>query len=390
MAFKNLLHSFLYPSIFLFGMSSVQASSSQKSEKTPQEEASETLPLRMRRLEALVPMNAPNRLAMSEKLLNLQESLPGNTSKGNGYTFSAIREWHISSLETILTNNKNRSIEDPIFVADWGCGLGTFALHAIFRGMNVWGLDHNETSAAYANKLIWGSKKLLSNPKALADQYKIFVGCVTKPSEKFLSRQNDVSVSFNLIPHLSPDQSDALLRNMAQTTKPGCLVLIVSDTPHGLNLPEPAVSFYENQRKKGSKYPGYALYTRAFQVDRSRILKDVSAVTPKILATQQSESELEAMNLKNIYNFVDYQELSARVQDVGLTVENVFYTNVSGQNPLVPCAEAEHRNLLARHKGKVFLIARKLTDGSNTSSLTGSGSANRESATSSDSSSTSN
>lgn len=173
-----------------------------------------------------------------------------------GFSFPTTAPWCLLAAKCIRFLGGNPS------VGDWGCGSGFFARHAVLSGGRVNAIDGSQKALEEANKLIWGGRSFLPEGREMKGAYSVFTpASVTNPGAKFMERQNQMNVAFNLIHYLNPIDADLFLKNFYDNTADGGIVFLVSDTP--VSDSSKGVSGYNERKASGEKYPGYSVYTRS-------------------------------------------------------------------------------------------------------------------------------
>jgi len=130
----------------------------------------------------------------------------------------------------------------------------------VLAGANLWALEFSKAAATEANKNIWVIKQFIP-ASLLKDLYRVFSRSVTDPGPDFMARQNHINVAFNVIHYLAPTDADKFLENLYQNTIPNGLVFLSADMPYDPDSKGNEMSFYNERKAQGVKYPGYGVYS---------------------------------------------------------------------------------------------------------------------------------
>ncbi len=212
--------------------------------------------------------------------------------KDVGYSFPSISPWCLITAGYI--KDKYESSGKRLSLGDWGCGHGFFSAYAMIVGADPYALESQRAAAEEANKYIFGAREYLPKGLDIRTLYKVVLGSVTKPSEKFMARENDVNVAFNVLHHLSPSDSDLLLKNMFKNTAQGGLVVLCCDTPFDSSI---GVEYFNQSLQKKVTYPGFGLYNKS-----NIVFKDTGKKSTALLSVcRPTKKEIDSLKTGQIY-----------------------------------------------------------------------------------------
>ena len=214
------------------------------------------------------------------------------------------REFINHSVDWIVTHfgiEKNRR------VADFGCGMGTYATQLAEKGADVTGIDFSETFIQHA--------------KEVAKQKEMDINYVLQDYLEFETEER-----FNLITlllcdfcALSPSQRKTMLKKFYKFLKPDGSVLIDVYSLNAFNQREEAET-YEHSRLNGFWSPeNYYCFQNTFKYDEEKVVLDKYTI-------------IEKERTRIAYNWLQYyseDSLRKEFEENGFKVEG-FYSDVTG------------------------------------------------------------
>ena len=214
------------------------------------------------------------------------------------------REFINHSVDWIVTHfgiEKNRR------VADFGCGMGTYATQLAEKGADVTGIDFSETFIQHA--------------KEVAKQKEMDINYVLQDYLEFETEER-----FNLITlllcdfcALSPSQRKTMLKKFYKFLKPDGSVLIDVYSLNAFNQREEAET-YEHSRLNGFWSPeNYYCIQNTFKYDEEKVVLDKYTI-------------IEKERTRIAYNWLQYyseDSLRKEFEENGFNVEG-FYSDVTG------------------------------------------------------------
>ena len=214
------------------------------------------------------------------------------------------REFINHSVDWIVTHfgiEKNRR------VADFGCGMGTYATQLAEKGADVTGIDFSETFIQHA--------------KEVAKQKEMDINYVLQDYLEFETEER-----FNLITlllcdfcALSPSQRKTMLKKFYKFLKPDGSVLIDVYSLNAFNQREEAET-YEHSRLNGFWSPeNYYCFQNMFKYDEEKVVLDKYTI-------------IEEKRTRIAYNWLQYyseDSLRKEFEENGFKVEG-FYSDVTG------------------------------------------------------------
>ena len=214
------------------------------------------------------------------------------------------REFINHSVDWIVTHfgiEKNRR------VADFGCGMGTYATQLAEKGADVTGIDFSETFIQHA--------------KEVAKQKEMDINYVLQDYLEFETEER-----FNLITlllcdfcALSPSQRKTMLKKFYKFLKPDGSVLIDVYSLNAFNQREEAET-YEHSRLNGFWSPeNYYCFQNTFKYDEEKVVLDKYTI-------------IEKERTRIAYNWLQYyseDSLRKEFEENGFNVEG-FYSDVTG------------------------------------------------------------
>ena len=214
------------------------------------------------------------------------------------------REFINHSVDWIVTHfgiEKNRR------VADFGCGMGTYATQLAEKGADVTGIDFSETFIQHA--------------KEVAKQKEMDIIYVLQDYLEFETEER-----FNLITlllcdfcALSPSQRKTMLKKFYKFLKPDGSVLIDVYSLNAFNQREEAET-YEHSRLNGFWSPeNYYCFQNMFKYDEEKVVLDKYTI-------------IEEKRTRVVYNWLQYyseDSLRKEFEENGFKVEG-FYDDLTG------------------------------------------------------------
>ena len=214
------------------------------------------------------------------------------------------REFINHSVDWIVTHfgiEKNRR------VADFGCGMGTYATQLAEKGADVTGIDFSETFIQHA--------------KEVAKQKEMDIIYVLQDYLEFETEER-----FNLITlllcdfcALSPSQRKTMLKKFYKFLKPDGSVLIDVYSLNAFNQREETET-YEHSRLNGFWSPeNYYCFQNTFKYDEEKVVLDKYTI-------------IEEKRTRIAYNWLQYyseDSLRKEFEENGFNVEG-FYSDVTG------------------------------------------------------------
>ncbi len=219
------------------------------------------------------------------------------------------REFIKQSVDWIVNHfglNKNRR------VADFGCGMGSYATQIAEKGANVTGIDFSETFIQHA--------------KEAAKQKGLDINYVQQNYLEFETEERFDLITLLLCDFcaLSPSQRKAMLKKFYKFLKSGGSVLIDVYSLNAFNQREEAET-YEHSRLDGFWSPeNYYCFQNTFKYDEEKVVLDKYMI-------------IEEKRTRVIYNWLQYyseDSLRKEFEESGFTVDG-FYSDVTG-TPISP------------------------------------------------------
>ena len=214
------------------------------------------------------------------------------------------REFINHSVDWIVTHfgiEKNRR------VADFGCGMGTYATQLAEKGADVTGIDFSETFIQHA--------------KEVAKQKEMDINYVLQDSLEFETEERFDLITLLLCDFcaLSPSQRKTMLKKFYKFLKPDGSVLIDVYSLNAFNQREEAET-YEHSRLNGFWSPeNYYCFQNMFKYDEEKVVLDKYTI-------------IEEKRTRIAYNWLQsYSENSLRkeFEENGFKVEG-FYDDLTG------------------------------------------------------------
>ena len=214
------------------------------------------------------------------------------------------REFINHSVDWIVTHfgiEKNRR------VADFGCGMGTYATQLAEKGADVTGIDFSETFIQHA--------------KEVAKQKEMDINYVLQDSLEFETEERFDLITLLLCDFcaLSPSQRKTMLKKFYKFLKPDGSVLIDVYSLNAFNQREEAET-YEHSRLNGFWSPeNYYCLQNIFKYDEEKVVLDKYTI-------------IEEKRTRIIYNWLQYFSedlLRKEFAENGFKVEG-FYSDVTG------------------------------------------------------------
>jgi hypothetical protein len=250
----------------------------------------ETLPINLQDRNGALALLSSTPLEFVKITESSSAKTPGTPDVG--YTFPTTAPWCL--LTTQYIKETVESSARRVNVGDWGCGHGFFARHALLSGANPYAIELHKLAAQEANKNIYGARKHLPEGLDIKELYKAFHGSVTRPIANFMNRTNDINVAFNVLHHLTPEETDLFLKKMFENTTQDGLIVICGDTPF---FPSDA-DYYNEGLKKGLKYPGFGIYNKSSIVFSSNVNQKS---TVRLSAYRPTKKELHQFEMGHGY-----------------------------------------------------------------------------------------
>jgi len=214
------------------------------------------------------------------------------------------REFINHSVDWIVTHfgiEKNRR------VADFGCGMGTYATQLAEKGADVTGIDFSETFIQHA--------------KEVAKQKEMDINYVLQDSLEFETEERFDLITLLLCDFcaLSPSQRKTMLKKFYKFLKPDGSVLIDVYSLNAFNQREEAET-YEHSRLDGFWSPeNYYCLQNIFKYDEEKVVLDKYTI-------------IEEKRTRIMYNWLQYfseDSLRKEFEENGFKVEG-FYSDVTG------------------------------------------------------------
>ena len=214
------------------------------------------------------------------------------------------REFINHSVDWIVTHfgiEKNRR------VADFGCGMGTYATQLAEKGADVTGIDFSEMFIQHA--------------KEVAKQKEMDINYVLQDSLEFETEERFDLITLLLCDFcaLSPSQRKTMLKKFYKFLKPDGSVLIDVYSLNAFNQREEAET-YEHSRLNGFWSPeNYYCIQNTFKYDEEKVVLDKYTI-------------IEKERTRIAYNWLQYyseDSLRKEFEENGFNVEG-FYSDVTG------------------------------------------------------------
>ena len=214
------------------------------------------------------------------------------------------REFINHSVDWIVTHfgiEKNRR------VADFGCGMGTYATQLAEKGADVTGIDFSETFIQHAKKV--------AKRKGLDINY------VQQDYLEFETEERFDLITLLLCDFcaLSPSQRKTMLKKFYKFLKPDGSVLIDVYSLNAFNQREETET-YEHSRLNGFWSPeNYYCFQNTFKYDEEKVVLDKYTI-------------IEEKRTRVVYNWLQYyseDSLRKEFEENGFKVEG-FYSDVTG------------------------------------------------------------
>ena len=214
------------------------------------------------------------------------------------------REFINHSVDWIVTHfgiEKNRR------VADFGCGMGTYATQLAEKGADVTGIDFSETFIQHA--------------KEVAKQKEMDINYVLQDYLEFETEERFDLITLLLCDFcaLSPSQRKTMLKKFYKFLKPDGSVLIDVYSLNAFNQREEAET-YEHSRLDGFWSPeNYYCFQNIFKYDEEKVVLDKYTI-------------IEEKRTRVVYNWLQYyseDSLRKEFEENGFKVEG-FYSDVTG------------------------------------------------------------
>ena len=214
------------------------------------------------------------------------------------------REFINHSVDWIVTHfgiEKNRR------VADFGCGMGTYATQLAEKGADVTGIDFSETFIQHA--------------KEVAKQKEMDINYVLQDSLEFETEERFDLITLLLCDFcaLSPSQRKTMLKKFYKFLKPDGSVLIDVYSLNAFNQREEAET-YEHSRLNGFWSPeNYYCFQNTFKYEEEKVVLDKYTI-------------IEKERTRIAYNWLQYyseDSLRKEFEENGFKVEG-FYSDVTG------------------------------------------------------------
>ena len=214
------------------------------------------------------------------------------------------REFINHSVDWIVTHfgiEKNRR------VADFGCGMGTYATQLAEKGADVTGIDFSETFIQHA--------------KEVAKQKEMDINYVLQDSLEFETEERFDLITLLLCDFcaLSPSQRKTMLKKFYKFLKPDGSVLIDVYSLNAFNQREEAET-YEHSSLNGFWSPeNYYCFQNTFKYEEEKVVLDKYTI-------------IEKERTRIAYNWLQYyseNSLRKEFEENGFKVEG-FYSDVTG------------------------------------------------------------
>ena len=214
------------------------------------------------------------------------------------------REFINHSVDWIVTHfgiEKNRR------VADFGCGMGTYATQLAEKGADVTGIDFSETFIQHA--------------KEVAKQKEMDINYVLQDYLEFETEERFDLITLLLCDFcaLSPSQRKTMLKKFYKFLKPDGSVLIDVYSLNAFNQREEAET-YEHSRLNGFWSPeNYYCFQNMFKYDEEKVVLDKYTI-------------IEEKRTRVVYNWLQYYNMDSlrkEFEENDFEVEG-FYADVTG------------------------------------------------------------
>ena len=214
------------------------------------------------------------------------------------------REFINHSVDWIVTHfgiGKNR------WVADFGCGMGSYATQLAEKGADVTGIDFSETFIQHA--------------KEIAKQKGLDINYVLQNYLEFETEERFDLITLLLCDFcaLSPLQRKTMLKKFYKFLKPDSSVLIDVYSLNAFNQREETET-YEHSRLDGFWSPeNYYCFQSTFKYDKEKVVLDKYTI-------------IEKERTRIVYNWLQYyskDSLRKELEENGFKVEG-FYSDVTG------------------------------------------------------------
>ena len=214
------------------------------------------------------------------------------------------REFINHSVDWIVTHfgiEKNRR------VADFGCGMGTYATQLAEKGADVTGIDFSETFIQHA--------------KEVAKQKEMDINYVLQDYLEFETEERFDLITLLLCDFcaLSPSQRKTMLKKFYKFLKPDGSVLIDVYSLNAFNQREETET-YEHSRLNGFWSPeNYYCFQNTFKYDEEKVVLDKYTI-------------IEEKRTRVVYNWLQYyseDSLRKEFEENGFKVEG-FYDDLTG------------------------------------------------------------
>jgi 2-polyprenyl-3-methyl-5-hydroxy-6-metoxy-1,4-benzoquinol methylase len=214
------------------------------------------------------------------------------------------REFINHSVDWIVTHfgiEKNRR------VADFGCGMGTYATQLAEKGADVTGIDFSETFIQHA--------------KEVAKQKEMDINYVLQDYLEFETEERFDLITLLLCDFcaLGPSQRKTMLKKFYKFLKPDGSVLIDVYSLNAFNQREEAET-YEHSRLNGFWSPeNYYCFQNTFKYDEEKVVLDKYTI-------------IEEKRTRVVYNWLQYyseDSLRKEFEENGFKVEG-FYDDLTG------------------------------------------------------------
>ncbi len=202
---------------------------------------------------------------------------------------------------------KHFGIERNRLVADFGCGMGTYAARLTEKGADVTGIDFSETFIRHAREV--------------AKQKGLDINYVQRNYLEFETEERFDLITLLLCDFcaLSPSQRRTILEKFYKFLKPGGSILIDVYSLNAFNQREETET-YEHSRLDGFWSPeNYYCFQNTFKYDEAKVVLDKYTI-------------IEEKRTRNIYNWLQYySEDSLRIEfeKIGFEVEGL-YSDLTG------------------------------------------------------------
>ena len=214
------------------------------------------------------------------------------------------REFINCSVDWIVTRfgiEKNRQ------VADFGCGMGSYATRLVEKGADVTGIDFSEIFIQHA--------------KGVAKQKGLVINYVQQNYLEFETEERFDLITLLLCDFcaLSPSQRKTILKKFYKFLKPDSSVLIDIYSMNAFNQRKETET-YEHSCLDGFWSPeNYYCFQNAFKYNEEKVILDKYTI-------------IEEKRTRVIYNWLQYyteDSLRKEFEENGFTVEG-FYSDVTG------------------------------------------------------------